>query len=130
MNKKRKWSPVPTPLVKTQDPLAILTEGKLSGEDKEENTDLLLVMWSVALESNTQGPKDKDWVRLAKDVLVWATKVMELDSLRSSLHLRNSLKRADLSVAKTDEWGFAEDGSDRGSVCATAADRGGQPRKA
>ena len=46
MDKKGKRSTVPTPGTKTLNPLAIVTEGKLSRENKKENKDWLLVVWS------------------------------------------------------------------------------------
>jgi len=70
----------------------------------------------VAPESNTQEQTDEDLVRLAKDVPVWATEVVELESLRSSLHLRNSLMIAYLSCAETNEGGSVVDGCDGGLV--------------
>jgi len=48
--------PVPTPWDETLEPSASVTEGKELVEDKEENKDLLPIIWSVAPESKIQGP--------------------------------------------------------------------------
>jgi len=76
----------------------IVTEGNVFREDKEKNKDLLLVMWFVAPKSRTQKPREEDWVRPTKDVLMHATYVVELESCWSLYHLRNLLKITDSSV--------------------------------
>lgn len=50
---------VPTLRDKTPNPSIILTIGKLSREDKEENKNLLLVMWYVTLESKTKDLREE-----------------------------------------------------------------------
>jgi len=98
MDKKGKRLTVLTPWAKIVDPLAIVIEGKVFGEDKEENKYLLPIVWFLALESKTQGLIEEDWVRPTKDIPVRTTEVVELEVLRSSHHLRKSLKRANLST--------------------------------
>jgi len=54
-------------------------------------------MWSVALESRTQGLKKLEWVILARDIpicVVFATEVVKPEFWRSPYHLRNSIKIA------------------------------------
>jgi len=68
----------PTPWDETLEPSASVTKGKGLVEDKEENKDLLSVIWLVAPESKTQGPGEEDWVKPTKDVTVWATVVGKL----------------------------------------------------
>ena len=122
---------VPTPWDETLDPSAIVTEGKWSGQDKEENKDLLPVIWSVAPESRTQGPRESEWVRPTNDVPVRATEadVVELELWRSSYHLRKSLKMAGCP-AVSDEAGSTVADRGGGSEWTTAADRGGRPCRA
>ena len=82
---------VPTPWDETREPSSNVIEGKGLVEDKEENKDLLPVIWSVAPESKTQGPGEEDRVRPTKDVPVWATDAVELEDCWSLYHLRNLL---------------------------------------
>jgi len=91
MVKEGKSLTVPTPWDETLEPSASVTEGKGLVEDKEENKDLLPVIWSVAPESKTQGPVEEDWVRPTKDVPLWATEAVELENYWSLYHLRNLL---------------------------------------
>ena len=83
MVKEGKSLTVPTPWDETLEPSASVTEGKGLVEDKEENKDLLPVIWSVAPESKTQGPGEEDWVRPTKDVPVWATDAVELEKKKN-----------------------------------------------
>jgi len=70
------------------------------GEHKEEKKDLLAVIWSVAPESETQGPGEEDWVRLTKDVPMWVTNVVELEDFLSLYHLRNLLNKEEPQYTK------------------------------
>jgi len=54
MDKEGKIVIVPTPWDKTLDPLAMVTEGKQSVGDREENKDLLPIIWLVAPELRTK----------------------------------------------------------------------------
>ena len=91
MVKEGKSLTIPTPWDETLEPSASVIEGKGLVEDKEENKDLLPVIWSVAPESKTQGPGEEDRVRPTKDVPVWATDAVELEDCWSLYHLRNLL---------------------------------------
>ena len=88
---------MPTLWEGTLEPSASVTEGKGLVEDKEENKDLLPVIWSVAPESKTQGSGEEDRVRPTKDVLVWATDAVELEDCWSLYHLRNLLNITSIS---------------------------------
>jgi len=63
MHKKGKILTVSMPWAKTLDPSAIETKCKGSIKDKEENKDLLPVIWFVAHESRTQRPREEDEIR-------------------------------------------------------------------
>jgi len=79
----------------------------------------------VAPESRTHGPREVQRVRPTKDVTECATKVVELGFLRSSYHLRNSLKIAGWLGVSIEVWSTVE-----GCTGASTTDLGGRPCKA
>jgi len=123
MVKEGKSLTVPTPWDNTLKPSANVTKGKGLGKDKEENKDLLPIIWSVAPESKTQGPREEDWVRPTNDVPVWATDAVELEDYWSLYHLRNLLNIESVSDETEEGRSLGNEGGER-SVWTTAADRG------
>jgi len=58
------------------EPLKTIIKGKLAALVKEEKREWLLDMWSVTLESMTQGLGEVDWERQANVVLVSTNNVL------------------------------------------------------
>jgi len=123
----KRWT-VPTPWDETLEPLPMMMERKWPEVDKEEKNDLLPVIWSVAPESRTQGPRELEWVSPTKEIPVYAIDAMEPEFWRSSYHLRNSLKIIG-GLEISDEVESMVEG-DTGVAWTTAAVLRGRPCKA
>jgi len=126
MVKEGKSLTVSTPWDETLEPSTSVTEGKGLGEDKEDNKDLLPVIWSVVPESKTQGPEEEDRVRPTKYVPVWATNAVELEDCWSLYLLRNLLNIAGVSD-ETEEGGSQVDEGGERLVWTAAAEQAGRP---